>query len=183
MPPNRSDIEDLRRVIDCLPTRTREAMLEGIRVNDIIVGAYSDRLGGVCPMLAAHRCGGRTSLVSFARAWDAFTGVRRARRATARELRALETQLVASLAAEAHRAEPGAGAADLRGAIAEHQATTRARRTREAAQTGSWAFLQGHRERPDAQAERGRTRLEATPAFVDEWSAAVERADRERALS
>src|SRR5436189_258239 len=84
-----STIEDLRRVIDCLPVRTREAMLEGIRANDIIVGAYSDRQGGVCPMLAAHRCGGRTSFVSFARSWDKFTGAKRARRATARELRIL----------------------------------------------------------------------------------------------
>src|SRR3954471_4876069 len=66
----RSPIEDLRLAIDCLPVRTRRAMLEGIRNNDIIVGAYADRAGGVCPMLAAHRCGGRTSFVSFARAWD-----------------------------------------------------------------------------------------------------------------
>jgi hypothetical protein len=28
---------------------------------------------GVCPMLAAHRNGGRTSLASFARAWDRYT--------------------------------------------------------------------------------------------------------------
>ncbi|MBA2349653.1 MAG: hypothetical protein H0V81_15310, partial [Solirubrobacterales bacterium] len=69
MPRSHSTIEDLRRVIDRLPTRTREAMLEGIGQNDIIVGSYSDRDGGVCPMLAAHRCGGRTSFISFARAW------------------------------------------------------------------------------------------------------------------
>jgi hypothetical protein len=65
---NHTPIDDLRLAIDCLPMRTREAMLEGIHANEIIVGAYSDRAGGVCPMLAAHRHGGRTSFVSFAHA-------------------------------------------------------------------------------------------------------------------
>ena len=68
--------------------------------NRIIVGAYTDRSGGVCPMLAAHRNGGRTSLASFARAWDSYTGVRarRARPATERELGTLRTMLEASIA-------------------------------------------------------------------------------------
>src|SRR3954447_10131328 len=57
----RSSIEDLRLTIDCLPVHTRVAMLQGISANEIIVGAYSDRKGGVCPMLAAHRLGGRTN--------------------------------------------------------------------------------------------------------------------------
>jgi hypothetical protein len=75
-------------------------MLEGIRSNEIIVGAYvSD--GGICPMLAAHRNGGRTNMISFAKAWDGFAlrGARKARprRATARELRVLVTHLEASL--------------------------------------------------------------------------------------
>ena len=65
-------IEDLRRAIDCLPERTKTAMLEGIDANTIIVGAYTDRRGGVCPMLAAHRHGGRTDLLAFAHAWDRF---------------------------------------------------------------------------------------------------------------
>ncbi|MBI5103560.1 MAG: hypothetical protein HZB46_00970, partial [Solirubrobacterales bacterium] len=60
----RSPIDDLRLAIDCLPLNTRHAMLQGIRSNEIIVGAYSDRTGGVCPMLAAHRCVGRTSFIS-----------------------------------------------------------------------------------------------------------------------
>ena len=47
-------------------------MLEGVRANTIVVGAYTDGHGGICPMLAAHRNGGRTSFLSFARAWDAF---------------------------------------------------------------------------------------------------------------
>jgi hypothetical protein len=75
-------------------------MLEGIRANPIVVGAYTDSQGGICPMLAAHRYGGRTTFVSFGRAWDAFARSKRVRRATARELRVLENLLVASLEAE-----------------------------------------------------------------------------------
>ena len=91
---------DLRTAIDCLPLKTRKAMLGGVESNRIIVGAYTDRSGGVCPMLAAHRNGGRTSLASFARAWDRYTGVRRrkARPATDRELTTLKTMLEASIA-------------------------------------------------------------------------------------
>jgi hypothetical protein len=72
-------------------------MLEGIGANDIIVGAYTDRDGRVCPMLAAHRHGGRTSLASFARAWDRYTCARRPRPATEREVRTLRAMLEASL--------------------------------------------------------------------------------------
>ena len=94
---------------------TRVAMLEGVRSNDIIVGAYVDRRGGVCPMLAAHRCGGRTDFLAFARSWDRFTDARgRARRATERELAILVAHLEASLLSEA---QP-----DLSRAIAEHEA-------------------------------------------------------------
>ncbi|HZE05617.1 MAG TPA: hypothetical protein VE127_10360, partial [Solirubrobacteraceae bacterium] len=85
----RATIEDLRLAIDCLPRPTRIAMLRGIEANEIIVGAYSTS-DGICPMLAAHRAGGRTSLIAFADAWDrmAFRGAReaRARRASEREL-------------------------------------------------------------------------------------------------
>ena len=73
-------------------------MLEGIRANPIVVGAYTDGRGGICPMLAAHRHGGRTSFVSFARAWDEFARTKTIRRATEREVRTLENLLVASLA-------------------------------------------------------------------------------------
>src|SRR3954447_14080617 len=96
----RRPAHELRIAIDCLPLQTRRAMLEGVESNRIIVGAYTDRSGGVCPMLAAHRNGGRTRLASFARAWDSYTGVRarRARPATERELGTLRTMLEASIA-------------------------------------------------------------------------------------
>ena len=128
----RALIADLRTAIDRLPPGTREAMLRGVRTNDIVVGAYTDRDGGVCPMLAAHRNGERTSFMSFARAWDRFSGARRARRATPRELRVLESHLEASILAERDAIAGG----PLDAAIAEHQALLRERKTREATRTG-----------------------------------------------
>jgi hypothetical protein len=112
----RSSVEGLRLAIDCMPVATREAMLRGVGENErIIVGAYVDVLGGVCPMLAAHRCGGRTDFLSFAKSWDRFTRARgRAREATERELRILVAQLQASL--------ESASGLDLDEAIAEHRA-------------------------------------------------------------
>jgi hypothetical protein len=121
-------IEDLRRAIDCLPERTKHAMLEGIEANTIIVGAYTDRRGGVCPMLAAHRHGGRTDLLAFAHAWDRFCCAKRPRAATERELYVLEAHLEASL----YDAEQ----TDFAGAIAAHQAVARERRAREARGVG-----------------------------------------------
>ncbi len=109
----RDPISRLRTAIDCLPARTREAMLEGIRADPIVVGAYTDGRGGICPMLAAHRHGGRTSFVSFARAWDEFARTKTIRRATEREVRTLENLLTASLAAEAET-DLGAAIADYR---------------------------------------------------------------------
>jgi hypothetical protein len=95
----RRPARDLRTAIDCLPLQTRKAMLAGVEANRIIVGAYTDRKGGVCPMLAAHRNGGRTSLSSFAHAWDRYTGARgRPRPASDRELHTLTAMLEASIA-------------------------------------------------------------------------------------
>ena len=109
----RDPISRLRTAIDCLPARTREAMLEGIRSSPIVVGAYTDGSGGICPMLAAHRHGGRTSFVSFARAWDEFARTKTIRRATEREVRTLENLLVASLADE-EKTDLGAAIAEYR---------------------------------------------------------------------
>ncbi|HEU4657509.1 MAG TPA: hypothetical protein VFR97_08290 [Capillimicrobium sp.] len=133
---------DLRLAVECLPRHTRLAMLEGIRSNDIIVGAYTDRSGGVCPMLAAHRCGGRTDFLAFAKAWDRFTKARRPRRATAREIAVLVGMLEATLVGES----------DLGQAIADHQRAARERRAREARRTG-WGWL------AEAPAEPLRDRL------------------------
>ncbi|HWI71177.1 MAG TPA: hypothetical protein VNT55_04420 [Baekduia sp.] len=126
MAKRRNNAQRLRNAVYALPGRTKAAMLRGIRSNRVIVGAYVDKRGGVCPMLAAHRHGGRTSFVSFAHAWDRFSGARRARRATQRELKILTTQLEASILAEA----------DLAGAIRDHQAIARDRRAREARRVG-----------------------------------------------
>ncbi|HVE67210.1 MAG TPA: hypothetical protein VNB64_01385 [Solirubrobacteraceae bacterium] len=148
-------IEDLRRAIDCLPVDTRVAMLQGVRSNDIIVGAYTTRDGGVCPMLAAHRCGGRTSLVSFAHTWDRFTKAKRARRATERELRILIAHLESSLLAE--------GLPELQQVIASHRAglernaaehgTFRRRRLRQAdVYERALAIVEAERDRLAAEA-------------------------------
>lgn len=73
-------------------------MLRGIATNRIIVGAYVDSSsGGICPMLAAHRNGGRTDVAAFARAWDEYTSPRRPRRATRREVAKLRSLLESSL--------------------------------------------------------------------------------------
>ncbi len=124
-------VEDLRLTIDCMPVHTRQAMLDGVQSSErIIVGAYVDGHGGVCPMLAAHRRGGRTDFLSFARAWDRFTRAgRRARRATRRELDILIRQLSDSLLSETD--------VDLDRAIGEHrELLSRHERERAADPTG-----------------------------------------------
>jgi hypothetical protein len=97
-------------------------MLEGLDAGPIIAGAYATA-DGVCPMLAAHRAGGRCNAAFFADAWDRFAfGNRRrrrrsdaARRATERELRVLRAHLEASLLDEE------LGDATLAGAAHEHR--------------------------------------------------------------
>jgi hypothetical protein len=90
----RDPVRRLSVAVERLPRHTKLAMLRGIGSNRIIVGAYVDpRSGGVCPMLAAHRNGGRTSVAGFARAWDEYTDARRPRRATRREVRTLRSLL------------------------------------------------------------------------------------------
>jgi hypothetical protein len=129
-------------------------MLRGIGSNRIVVGAYVDRdSGGICPMLAAHRNGGRTSLASFARAWDRYTGAKRPRLATRRELRTLRALLVSGLGS-GDPAEPGSiaeAAAQIRSereARARREMSTRARtdtgehhRARELRHRPRWAWM------------------------------------------
>ena len=108
--------------VEALPRHTKEAMLRGIGTNRIIVGAYVDsRSGGICPMLAAHRNGGRTSVASFALAWDDYTGAKRPRRATRREVRTLRSLLEWSLGIDS---DPSTGS------LAEAAAQIRAERDR-----------------------------------------------------
>jgi hypothetical protein len=162
--PREHAVTDLRRSIDVLPERTRKAMLIGLANNTVITGAFSGG-GGVCPMLAAHREGGRTNCVSFPEAWDRFTGVHgRAilRQATEYEVAALRAEIEASLTpqtsalseaiaehhaiVEARRRREryvGGPRVDLGGAIEEHKETARGRRSREASDLGlDWLFEQ-----------------------------------------
>jgi hypothetical protein len=122
-------------------------MLEGIRSNEIIVGAYTGD-GGICPMLAAHRAGGRTSFISFSRAWDrfAFRGarVRVARRATDRELLVLRTHLEASLL------EDEGPAPELATAMAEHRELI----ARREELTGPRAAMTARRKPPTRSSKR-----------------------------
>jgi hypothetical protein len=148
----RRPAHELRIAVDCLPLITRKAMLQGVEANRIIVGAYVDRQGGVCPMLAAHRNGGRTSVASFARAWDRYTKAGgRARSATERELRTLTAMLQASIALDEH------GDGELGEAIADHRAsveralrrrsrdTSERDRTRELGGSAGWAWMRPFR--------------------------------------
>jgi hypothetical protein len=122
--PREVAVADLRRCIDVLPERTRKAMLIGLQHNTVITGAFTGA-NGVCPMMAAHREGGRTSCVSFPEAWDKFTGVYgRAitREATEYEVGILRMEIEASLVPQTSQ---------LAEAIAEHAAMVEGRRRRD----------------------------------------------------
>ena len=148
----RRPAERLRRTVDALPRHSREAMLRGIESNRIIAGAYVDSSsGGVCPMLAAHRNGGRTDLSSFAHAWDIFTGARKARRATRREVAALRGYLEMSLIGE--------GDEYLTGHESIAEAAGRIRRERSAQRAAAVvadAVEASHERPPTGERDRGR---------------------------
>jgi len=161
--PREQAVAELRRSIDVLPERTRKAMLIGLGNNTVITGAFAGA-GGACPMLAAHREGGRTSSCSFPEAWDRFTGVagrQIVRAATEYEVLTLRREIEASLEpketmfaeaiaehqatveARRRRARFGASPVDFTRAIGEHMSTARDRRGREADATGlDWLFEQ-----------------------------------------
>jgi hypothetical protein len=89
-------------------------------------------------MLAAHRNGGRTSLASFARAWDAYTGAgRRARPASDRELGTLRAMLEASIALEE--------LPELRVPARARPATGERHRARELRYQPGWAWMRPFR--------------------------------------
>src|SRR4051794_40449689 len=126
-------------------------MLDGIGANDIIVGAYTDRDGRVCPMLAAHRHGGRTSLASFARAWDRYTGARRPRPATEREMRTLTSMLEASLMYQDEVEELADAAASHRELVGdvEKPLTGETSRLKELRHRAGWAWMRVFRRYDD----------------------------------
>jgi hypothetical protein len=139
-------------------------MLESLEDTRIIVGAYTDGEGGICPMLAAHRNGGRTNLASFARAWDRYTGAVAMREASDRELRTLGAMLEASLYYEDN-------AEDLAKITAEHEALVDGRadtgerdRSGELRKRHGWAWLRVFRR-------------------LDEYEAALEEAERQAAAA
>lgn len=107
----------LYRAVWELPVSSRRAMLEALEDEELIVGAYADRHGRACPMLAAHRRGARAVVGRFPRAWDEFARARRPRRATTREIDVLRAVLQESL----HTGEPahqsGAPAANGRATV------------------------------------------------------------------
>jgi hypothetical protein len=178
----RHPAQRLRTAVDAMPRRTRVAMLRGIDENEIIAGGYADkRLGGICPMLAAHRNGGRTSLASFARAWDRFTGARRPRLATSRELRALRSHIEMSLLREQQGDAP---LASLARRIERERAARRPRRTIGTERSTRRAET-GERHR-GPQLRRRRRWAWLVPArrygvFADRLTAAQEQASEQRA--
>lgn len=91
--------ERLRNAVEALPRHTKEAMLRGIGRGKVITGGYTDGDGGACPMLSAHRNGGRTDMGTFARAWDEFTGTPtgKPREASKREVATLQHLLERAL--------------------------------------------------------------------------------------
>ena len=147
-------------------------MLAGSRSNPIIVGAYTDRDGGVCPMLAAHRNGGRTSFASFARAWDRYTRAGAApRRATEREVRTLKTMLEASIATEDVR---GGGALSARPSPSTAAAQARRAPARGARREAEPAPDTGERDRTDELSQRRGWAWLRPFRRLDEYERAVE---------
>jgi len=151
-------------------------MLQGIAANDIIVGAYTSG-DGICPMLAAHRAGGRTSLIAFADAWDrlAFRGARKrkARPATDRELLILRSHLEASLL------DDDAPVGGLAAARREHEALL-ARRPPPAARTRPPTERPGDPDRTPALRDRPGWAWTRVVRRYDDYERLLRRLDAER---
>ena len=180
MAKRRNNAQRLRNAVYALPSHTKEAMLRGIRRNRVIVGAYVDKRGGVCPMLAAHRNGGRTNFGTFARAWDAFTGAgRKPRRASRREVRTLEGYLEMALLREGISTPEVIRDRSLADEVRDVQASRR--RLAEADARESDVSIQD--VLATAYAERALATDEVpepkdVPDSADAWSAVLESADR-----
>ena len=179
MAKRRNNAKRLRNSIGAMPNTTKQAMLRGIRSNRVIVGAYVDKRGGVCPMLAAHRNGGRTNFGTFARAWDAFTRAnpRKPRRASRLEVRILENYLEIALVRE------GIGGETLpERPLAEEVRDVKATRRRLAAAEAEEASQVSVEDvLTTAYTEHAHTEESlpepATPDSTEAWSAELERAE------
>jgi hypothetical protein len=171
MAKRRNNAKRLRNSVSAMPLHTKEAMLGGIRSNRVIVGAYVDKRGGVCPMLAAHRNGGRTNFGTFARAWDAFTGAnqRKPRRASRREVRTLEGYLEMALLRDGVAGGDPLPERPLAEEVRDVQATRRRLAAAEARETADFLVEDVH----------ATTDAEHAPDTADAWSAELERAEAE----
>src|SRR4051794_36625804 len=182
MAKRRNNAERLRNSVSAMPNGTKQAMLDGIRSNRVIVGAYVDKRGGVCPMLAAHRNGGRTNFGTFARAWDAFTGAnqRKPRRASRREVRTLEGYLEMALLRDGvHGTEP-LPERPLAEEVRDVQATRRRLAAAEARETSDLSVDDVLSTAYAEHAHPAETLPEpATPDSAESWSAELERAEAE----
>ena len=157
--PREQAVAELRRSIDVLPERTRKAMLVGLGNNTVITGAFSGGGDGACPMLAAHRAGGRTTVCSFPQAWDMFCGVAGRniiRPATEYEVQILRREIEASL-----EPAPPSMFAEV---IAEHQATVAANHRAEIAAA----------QEPEEPAEPRRRRIRITGGERIDLGSAIE---------
>src|SRR5947209_20311986 len=101
----RRSAQRLHRAVHALPLEVRRAMLDALEHEELIIGAYTDRRGRTCPMLAAHRRGVRIDVGDFPRAWDAFGSATRPRAASQRELDVLRALLEESVAGGSKPAE------------------------------------------------------------------------------
>jgi hypothetical protein len=182
MAKRRNNAQRLRNSVNAMPNGTKAAMLRGIRSNRVIVGAYVDKRGGVCPMLAAHRNGGRTNFGTFARAWDAFTGAnqRKPRRASRREVRTLENYLEMALLREGvHGSEP-IPERPLAEEVRDVQATRRRLAAADARETSGLSvgdvLATAYAEHAH---DEDRLPEPAAPDSAEAWSAELDRADAE----
>jgi hypothetical protein len=181
MAKRRNNAQRLRNSVEAMPNGTKQAMLSGIRSTRVIVGAYVDKRGGVCPMLAAHRNGGRTNFGTFARAWDAFTRAnpRKPRRASRLEVRLLENYLETALLREGVGGEP-LPERPLAEEVREVKATRRRLAAADAKEASDLSVedvlvtaYAEHAHAPDQLPEP------ATPDSAEAWSAELERAEAE----
>jgi hypothetical protein len=181
MAKRRNNAERLRNSVNAMPNGTKQAMLAGVRSNRVIVGAYVDKRGGVCPMLAAHRNGGRTNFGTFARAWDAFTSAnqRKPRRASRREVRTLEGYLEMALLRDESDGE-AMPERPLAEEVREVQATRRRLAAAEA-RGASDLLVDDVLATAYAEHTHGEERLPepAGPDSAEEWSEELERAEAE----